>query len=314
MLATGISIPKWSMRFLQIESPTRLRQPMASTLRLAGGQLTGTVTNSLPFPLRNCHVVSKWNHTSLGDMLAGETRQFSLNLRVPTGPLPFRADPNTYLSSSIVFSKDLWRPDAFSKGEREFLDTVVNGWSGMFGQPVLVGWGEPVAPPPVLAGEQHSVRQMHFYAFRLGLPQQGRQIEVPPSTSALHGASGTLGPPEEGERESWERTQYEQALEFDMPFMAARVRTDELQVHAHFSAWSPDSPSFRTSVWLADWQGRRWERIARDVTGRLDISVPNPSRFVKLPEGLVRIKIDSGRGYFPGKTDWLDLSFKGKRL
>lgn len=314
LVATGIRIPKWSMRFLQVDRPTHLARPASGAVRVVGDSLVGTAANPLPFPLRNCHVICRWNHVSVGDIGPGESRRFTLRLRLPYRPLPHGAQPDAYTDGQAIFSKDTWRPNPFSDVQRELLSTVVEGWGTMFESPLLVGWGEATVEQPLLMRPRCSIKEMHFYAIRLSVAMEGEDLSVPVCLSRFHRARSELREEERESSQRWERAEWMSAYEFNMPFRAERVRSDELKIHAHVSTWLPDAPAPRASVWLADWEGRRWVQVADRAAGGLDISVPAPSRFVKLPEGLVRVKIGPRSGYFWGRIDWLDISYKGKRL
>jgi hypothetical protein len=79
----GVNI--WTFHTVVAEQDRAVRGGIVSQLALKKGMLTGTVTNTLRYTLSDVYVLIGNSYTSLGTLLAGQTKQVNLSVDISTG-------------------------------------------------------------------------------------------------------------------------------------------------------------------------------------------------------------------------------------
>ncbi len=88
--------------------------------------------------------------------------------------------------------------------------------------------------------------------------------------------------------------------EAKLPAVTPALKVSALEVSCRAS-----HPRARMSIYAYDWTRSRWAGVISDLPGVTDAaqSVPNPRRFVRLPGGVVRLKVEmmpaSGKAVSP---------------
>jgi len=98
--------------------------------------------------------------------------------------------------------------------------------------------------------------------------------------------------------------------EFRLPVEGGALRVRQLQVYADFAPQSGNTAKVALQVY--NWRTGAWDTLPAN---RGAVAVPNPAAHVRLPQGVVRVKVDGSR---PGASTGdslllsrLDVSLKG---
>jgi len=102
---SNVRVERWSMRAFE-ETAFEPQGTVEGELSIGADGLTGTVANRLPFALRDCYLIHKWNHVAVGDVAAGETKALTLKL----GPRPSRSTSSRASTISRVRAAGWTRP------------------------------------------------------------------------------------------------------------------------------------------------------------------------------------------------------------
>ncbi|MBI5116905.1 hypothetical protein HZA56_10565, partial [Candidatus Poribacteria bacterium] len=80
---SDIEIPMWGMKFLEFQSVAKHADAISCSLNLEHGVLTGRIESALPFPLKQCFIVSRHNKVSLGALEPRSGKDFELRILPP---------------------------------------------------------------------------------------------------------------------------------------------------------------------------------------------------------------------------------------
>jgi len=314
MSLSQVPMDMWSMRVFKLESVADLGSGVDARLVLANGRIEGQVTNRAGFALTNCEVRSGGAVQSLGDLANGATARVSLNIGAgqPASIAGVRR-PSGYYG----YYGGGPRPAPVGGGTAGQMRAAVqdaffgSGQAPTGGGPLLSGWcdkrfagltvqGRAFRPThltfvivhlPLSAARQRAVTIPYGIAERAVIEEQG--------TDPWRGDYGTPGV----------RVGSGYIVnEFRLPVEGASLTARRLEVYADFTSYGGTTASL--SVY--NWQTGAWDALP---ASRGAVVVPNPAAHLKMPQGLVRVKVQGPRSapssYGSLLLTRLDVSLKG---
>ncbi len=159
-------------RYFRLERRTQENEPdpVSSDLCCFGGKLYGSVTNGYPFTLRDSAVILHGQALLLGDLAAGETREFSGE------PLSVWLPDSSYLLARKISGAA--GPES-GRSDREYLDSValsslysayIGSYYGVYTDEArLSGFGPQDGPVPGLSGTGHIMDGHVLYTSKLSV-------------------------------------------------------------------------------------------------------------------------------------------------
>jgi hypothetical protein len=313
-----------AMRFFASGWLTSVAAPQAE-VELVGDSLAGRFTNTFDETLRGVTAALGWRRTALGDVSPGETVSFTLPVGLPERFL--RPD-----RSAIDYMSDIaWLDpsgECLTCGLVELdtaEDTLIAEESrrapGIFGQPVVLGWGGEDAP---VSRPDAELRSRRLYLMPIPVtPIEGAGIVVPPGLVRPDKAYTRIGIhlAETPANEVWDGGVYV----FRPPVVPGGFSDCALTVYAYGAApgWVSDPRPARLAA--LNWEKGVWQEIDEPVVGFVEHVIDDAARFVKEPEGWVAIARNDpwGRyydsdweewgGYYPVGLTYLDVRLEGRR-
>jgi len=104
----GVDI--WTMRTLVSQHSQHTQGGVISHLTLQNNTIIGTVTNSLPYDIKDAYVLAGTDFVPVGDLLSGKTRQVNLQLTNSMSSSPFNNTAQTSIADQIASSHGLNPP------------------------------------------------------------------------------------------------------------------------------------------------------------------------------------------------------------
>jgi hypothetical protein len=105
------SVENWTMRSLVSKHQTQVKGGLTSQLQYKNTLLTGTVTNTLPYGLKDAYLLVGSQFVALGEIKAGETRQVNTSLLFsPNTSCRNRSGGTCTLADQIAGSRGLQTP------------------------------------------------------------------------------------------------------------------------------------------------------------------------------------------------------------
>ena len=313
----NMEIGMWSMRFFKIQHIMEAKDGLQGNALFKDDSLIGSVTNNLPFTLTNCHLVMKWNHTPLGDIAPGTSRDFNLPL------VPRIREGNT--GGGYWFAHEYWKSNPFGEKELEFSNAVCHQYQPVFEKPVLIGWYEPSDIKININREKVDYHSKQLYVCSIPLYIDSDQISVPQGLSVSTRVGTELTEEFEdtfvdigASRNFSFRIGSELTTQFDMPFSSYDIESDELTVYIKLRKAYPDEPVRPVRLSIYDWGKDSWTILAEHVTDGVAQKVEEPDRFIRFPEGMVKIKAElqerKSKGFEWLPVDFIDISYKGHKV
>ena len=287
------------------------------SLTLTGDGLSGTVRNTLPVTLKDCYLVHKWNHAAVGDIAPGG----GVSVKLPLGPpelsqfalkkLELLDRPQAYLQDG------LW--DKPLKGRRWELARLALRWVTTYaGEPMLIGWGDALVPPPTLDVPDCKREEEHLYIIPLRVQAVGPELHVPVG-GAETVADQRLGKWHKRESDvEQDEPAYDRVVEmqFRLPLGREPVRHQQLQVSGRFRD-RPGGPSLpATDLQVYDWQARQWRTVATGLNREFTCAPSNFRPLILMPEAGVRVRVVGAPAELAYRMDrelvWMDVSYSGR--
>jgi hypothetical protein len=322
-LADEVSLPalpvrRWAMRAF-CDTAIAGEASAEGELQFAGDRLVGWVQSRLPVALHDCYVIHKWNHTFVGDLPAGERRELSLKLGPPEvseydlARLPSLTDASAYTSGA------LWGRELKGRGWELWRAATEIGCLNGVTEPILVGWGPPAVETPRLEGtRKYRVEGEHLYVVELPLAASGQALSIPVG-GALFAESGWRSrwltvDPLTGRTPDSVPSGYVVTYEFGLPIDVRNAHHEALAVEGQLRPPFGGAGAQNCALSLYEWDRREWVAIGQTTRDRFTVPVPRPERFIRMPMGLVRLRLGAAaaRGY--PDVVWADLTYRGKAL
>jgi hypothetical protein len=329
---SNVRVERWSMRAFE-ETAFVPVGTVEGELTIGADGLTGSVTNRLPFALRDCYLVHKWNHVAVGDLAPGESKALALKLGPPALTEYKLSRMYSLTGPGGWLDRDLWplRPES-TRWEQvgESIGCLTRTVSG----PFLLGWGETLVPPPALSG-RHSTRGAHLYVAPLRTTIRGPDLIVPvggafeptgnprsrwlatyssnesPGAEAPGGRSG-MAPPG-----ALSDADVGGVRELLLPVEGQKPEHQRLVIHGRQRP-NPGWPAATvTGISLYDWRHHWWKTLTQTTDPTFAVDVPEPGRFILWPPGLIVVATGAVK---PGgalvrdsaEAAWIDVEYAGR--
>jgi len=316
MSLPNVAMDMWSMRVFRLEGLADLKGGVQADLSLAGGSVTGQVTNHTGLRLTKCEVRAAGQTQKLGDLPDGASAKVDLHVGAgrAAAVAPGYAGP-----SAAAYGYGSAPP---GQSPAEAMETAVNEvffagpsvQSGRADTPTLTAWcDEPLAGLTV-NGRPRVTSNRVFLIVHLALTAGQRgSVTIP------FGMCDSLVIDEKGSQSATaEQVGLEigdgyLAKEFRPPLGEGTFRVDELRLALGF-----DGSPRTVLVQLWNWETGAWDIAATGegqqalaLSGK-PIVVPRPARYASVPRGVVRVRFVH---HSPGQRLILrkmDVSLRGR--
>jgi len=305
VLVRGLGVNQWAMQSFQAETWLEADElTLDADLTIEGNQVRGTVHNGLGRPVQEMVLVSGQRFAPLGDLDAGESREFEATLQGGEmgPPFPWGLFEHYYqepggmpreamLRQSILeaYFHTNWGPPATLK------DLTLLAWSDLNPLDIQV------------ADVQATQLQTTLVVAQLPLPVVEGQVSLPPGfiTGQLiqnEGETGECGP--NGQLYiAWGWA----VLEYQLPKKLRGLEPTVLTLHAGLEGGNPAAELPNLSLY--DWTAGEWVEM-EDVKTDQAYTVNDPSRFVNPAGGAIRLQAQADG--LEGMCYHFDLSLEGE--
>ena len=302
---SGIYPNLWSMRFFNLRTYRYLEESLEGCITLKEGNLVGEISNNFPFPLKNCWLLCKWNRYELGDLGSGQSRKFSFMPEPPVETEKLRCPrcKGYHVNTNWL---DYHKDEISSEKEREFLTHVYEKYSDFLREPFFF-FGFYEKPFLDASVNRESVKKEcgNLVMVPLRLSLEGKRFSIPTGTTACFRKKTTPKDPLLGEAKL--------VYEFDLPFHSEKVKSNSLSVDLRLRKINMDENSFPMNLFLYDWQAGNWEEVSSDLKeGDLLKSIETPASYVKLPQGIVKIRVEGEKKETNLSVAFIDISYEGE--
>ncbi|NIM06888.1 MAG: hypothetical protein GTN69_01265 [Armatimonadetes bacterium] len=313
-----VAMNMWSMRIFRIESLAELGEGLNADLTLTNGRVTGQVTNRTGLRLTDCEISLGGTALALGDLADGASAKVDHNIGEgqPASVSLGRMSWSPYGRHYMHGGRGGARASA-AEQMRATVDASLFGYDRArmnSGGPLLKGWYEKRFHELTVDGGSANPTQLGLAIFHLPLSvSRNAPVSIPygVSTSAVIDHQGI---------EPWSLEEGEATIadgyiikEFRLPIDEESLEIDELEVFTDFSP--AGGASGQLSLHVYNWQTAAWDALPDDQGA---VNVPNPAAYLRLPEGLVRVKFvnessgsRSGYGYGEVTLSQMDVSLRG---
>jgi hypothetical protein len=249
-------------------------------------KLTGTLTNTGPYTIKDAMLVTPGSWKHIGDLDPGETRDIDVSLAASAGgPTFYTLEAMDILGYSYM---DLENNDVANR-KSALLQAVIRGAYGaenMNWGIHLIGWVEESHPSATLLSEDPNLVDTTLYIHQIspGIQAGSGVLRLSPAMFRWESSS-----PEATPYHSYESGDDEFSLEFRpvFPIQFSTVRSLTLHLDSY------NSPSqIQISLW--NYELETWDIIGNVNWGRFE--VPDPQKYVN-SLGEVRMLVTDSQGY-----------------
>ena len=341
----NVKIGTWSIRYFNTQKITDLGGSVAADLALTEEGLKGSIRSALDFPLRDAFLLHRWNRVSLGTLAPGTATDVLLPLRGADREIfPKCKNCASFHGSDASLSERYCRKHPLPEELRELADEL--DLHENYRRPVLVGWQD--TPGPYVMPERDIVEsaRRRLCVFPLEHPSLLKEIVIPEGfVKGMQWSGGqrniafvsdarvdVLCQARATRRQDygrrWGGTCFSgmnfgvdgsdsklPVREYDLFIRSDKVTTTGLTVHWDAGEPDPDEDQFECVLKAYDWQGTNWVDVATGTRGEQDVSLPDPARFVRLPEGIVHFVVipKDAKEKRSCSVNFLEIEYRGQR-
>ncbi len=299
----GLLINAGAMRILAIDSVVTPGEGIRAVLTLGEDGLSGTVTNRTGSLLEDCFVSFNRLRGPIGDLEAGETREFALQGSE-------HATPHDGYSSRRFRGEKERQREKF----RHALFMRQPGSPFLMPFPIIAGWSEQPVVPLTVTGSSSDRRALVLLAHET-------QVSTVPGPILIPRGACTMEAAVKGTRRFLHGVQWvagtgsaKAKVRFRLPVEG--VRPEHMDIF--FRAISGQmKPGLAIKDWSRSGPGA-WD----ELDARARVSIADPAPYIKLPEGEIELMVsmtapDTIAGsarIFPWKIEELDLEIRGEKM
>ncbi|MBM4148480.1 MAG: hypothetical protein FJ224_05500 [Lentisphaerae bacterium] len=345
---SNIKIGMWSIRYFNTRGIVRLGGMMESDLSLGAAGITGVITNATGLTVSDAVLFHRWNRVAVGTLKPGDSREVLLPLAPASRKVFGGKCPNCgrYHGGARSLTEKYCREHPLPDGMREFaadldLDTaapvpILAGWLEAPGTSIDAGRADCDAGgkrlglfllPVTLSGPEMTVAEGFVEA---SAAMRGESVEAafvhdvrsdffadrkktddydPYAAYAGQDRGDGASDPAELVFFPHSRNRAPAVSEFKLPFRFADAETSRIRIH--WDAGEDDGEKQPVKVITAlDWKAGAWTDIFTAAGGEHSVDVPDPGRFLRLPDCVMafRTLVETNRlrstsdGYF--EVEW----------
>ena len=292
-------INMWDMRVFHSLGPVDMRGPLTASMELQRDGIHGRVTNRSQMAFRGACVLWRGTMAQVGQLPPGGSQEFHL----PTTGGP-QAQPYQVLQQM--------QSGGAGEMAEELVQAVLGQNSGLAkglaGNELLLAAWAPDVPEmgvSVKPGPKRKVNGAMLLAV-LPITDSSGSFDVPRSMTTARVVDADVKREDFQMLSGREMPEGAYVIEVALPLQGANLVFSRMNVLFEYQPRVPKS----VSLSVFDWVGRQWRTLPTE-SGVNIRALPNPGRYVRLPDGTMRFRVDNDNDRQQPKLQNLTLTCTG---